>query len=666
MISEPAVWSIIGLPLASFALISLVFRPLKGPFLCWSGYAACLAIAGALALSIWALSSTLGHEGAVGFPAHHWFSIGGPANGSSFQMTVGLLLDPLTAIMLLVVSGVSLLVQVYSLGYMRRAEPGAQFADYPRYFAYMSLFTASMLGLVLARNLIQLYVFWELVGLCSYLLIGFWHHRPAAAAAAKKAFIVTRLGDFGFLLALLYLFANRGEFAALGLNPFEIPDIHLVAGILPAAVATWLALGIFAGAVGKSAQIPLHTWLPDAMEGPTPVSSLIHAATMVAAGVFLVARMFPLFEHSAAAMNTVALVGGVTAVVGASMALVANDIKRVLAYSTMSQLGYMMLALGVGAPAVAIFHLLTHAFFKCLLFLGAGSVNHATGTFDMRYMGGLRTMMPLTYVTTAIAALSLAGIFPLAGFWSKDEVLAAAWSGSHAASALVAQLVFWMGLATVFLTSFYIFRLLHLTFHGGFHGGVEAQPEDKRTGEDQHVHLGEPPAVMRMPMVVLALAAIASGFLVNPVVAVVGIPEHWLSHFLAGESSSYALGVPITSMVVAAGGIALAVSVYGASANPFAGMAGRLRGVHTLLSQRYYLDLLYEGMLVRRFLYQGISRLSDWFDTRIVDGVVDLVAWTGRNVGRAVAQLQTGQLQVYGVAVILGAIVILLAYIAQQ
>ena len=666
MIPELAAWSIIGLPLASFVLIALVLRPLRGPLLRWSGYITCLSIAGALVLSIWALSSTLGHEEAIGFPSHQWFSIGGPGGADSFEMTVGLLLDPLTAVMLLVVSGVSLMVQVYSLGYMRRAGPEARFADYPRYFAYMSLFTASMLGLVLARNLVQLYVFWELVGLCSYLLIGFWHHRPAAAAAAKKAFIVTRLGDFGFLLALLYLFANRGEFVALGLNPFEIPDIHAVAGMLPAAVATWLALGIFAGAVGKSAQFPLHTWLPDAMEGPTPVSSLIHAATMVAAGVFLVARMFPLFEHSTAALNIVALVGGFTAVFGASMALVANDIKRVLAYSTMSQLGYMMLALGVGAPAVAIFHLFTHAFFKCLLFLGAGSVNHATGTFDMRYMGGLRAVMPLTYVTTAIAALSLAGVFPLAGFWSKDEVLAVAWSGSHAASGGVAQLAFWMGMAAVFLTAFYIFRLLYLTFHGTFRGGVAAQPEGERTGDDQHVHLGESPWVMGAPMAALALAAITAGFLANPTTSVAGIPAHWLSHFLGAEEMPLQLGVSVAAMVLAVGGAALAISVHRTKASPFTGVAVRLRRVHTLLSQRYYLDHIYEGLVVRRLLYQGIFRLSDWFDTRVVDGMVDLVAWTGRNVGRAAAQLQTGQVQVYGAATILGAIIILLTYIAQR
>jgi NADH-quinone oxidoreductase subunit L len=581
-------------------------------------------------------------------------------------MSVGLLLDPLTAVMLLLVSGVSLLVQVYSLGYMQRAEPASRFADYPRYFAYMGLFTASMLGLVLARNLIMLYVFWELVGLCSYLLIGFWHHRPAAAAAAKKAFIVTRVGDFGFLLALLYLFANRAEFTSRGLNPFEIPDINAVASLLPSAVATWLALGIFAGAVGKSAQFPLHTWLPDAMEGPTPVSSLIHAATMVAAGVFLVARMFPLFDNSALALNTVAMTGAFTALFAATMALVTHDIKRVLAYSTISQLGFMMLALGMGAPGVAIFHLFNHAFFKCLLFLSAGSVNHATGTFDMRYMGGLRTVMPLTYVATTIAALSLAGIFPLAGFWSKDEVLAEAWSGGHAASSAVAQLAFWLGIASAVLTAFYIARLVHLTFHGRFRGGVEAQPEAERSGDDHHVHLRESPMVMAVPMLLLAAASAASGFLANPSVSVGAIPEHWLSHFLGAEATQFQPGIAIASTLLALSGLGLATVLYQTKAISAGRMGHRLRWLHTLLSQRYYLDHLYEGLVVRRLLYRGLFRLSDWLDIRIVDGAVDLAGWTGRNVGRAVSQLQTGQVQVYGAAIGLGIVVMLLSYLTRR
>ena len=462
MISEPAVWLILFLPLASFLIIGFILRPFFNHLSKLAGYITILAVGGALILSAWAWSSVVSNGGQIELASHSWMKVG------NFDFVIGILLDPLTAIMLVVVSGISLLVQVYSVGYMK-GDPG-----YARYYAYMSLFTASMLGLVLANNIIQMFVFWELVGLGSYLLIGFWFDRPTAAAAAKKAFIVTRLGDFGFLLAILYLFFNSGSFEAQGLNPLVVTDIYqaIDLNLIATGVATWIAIGIFAGAVGKSAQFPLHTWLPDAMEGPTPVSALIHAATMVAAGVFLVARFFPLFLMSEVAMNTVAIIGGVTAIFAASMGLVANDIKRVLAYSTISQLGYMMLALGVGAYGPALFHLFTHAFFKALLFLGSGSVNHATGTFDMRYMGGLRKVMPWTYVTFLIGGLSLAGIFPLAGFWSKDEILAHAFGNSEP----ISQLVFWLALITVFMTAFYMFRVLFMTFEGEYKGGADADP----------------------------------------------------------------------------------------------------------------------------------------------------------------------------------------------
>ncbi|MFQ5860761.1 MAG: proton-conducting transporter membrane subunit, partial [Dehalococcoidia bacterium] len=337
MIPEAALWAILFLPLASFVLISLVIRPFFNRRSELSGFLTILAIAASFALSLWALQSAVGREGVLGYGPHRWLTLG------DLDFQVGIMLDSLTAIMLVVVTGVSLLIQVYSQGYML-GDPG-----YSRYFAFMSLFTASMTGLVLASNILQLYVFWELVGLCSYLLIGFWYHRPAAAEAAKKAFLVTRIGDFGFLLAILYLFFHRADFAAQGLDPFVITNIHQMAGLVQAGTVvafgglglTWLAVGIFAGAAGKSAQFPLHVWLPDAMEGPTPVSALIHAATMVAAGVFLVARFFPLFEASEIATNAVALVGAFTALFAATMGLVMHDIKRVLAYSTISQLGYM-------------------------------------------------------------------------------------------------------------------------------------------------------------------------------------------------------------------------------------------------------------------------------------------------------------------------------------
>ena len=668
MISEAAAWLIIGLPLFAGLFIAGVIRPWLRSLWPIAGVIGAAGVGGAFVLSLLAVNSTM--DGNAGFASHGWFLVGEAGTSAAFEMTVGVLLDPLSAIMAAVVSGVSMLVQIYSLGYMRKeAEAeGGQWTDYPRYFAYMSLFTASMLGLVLAYNLVQMFVFWELVGLFSYLLIGFWSHRPAAAAAAKKAFIVTRIGDFGFLLGILYLFFNRGELAALGLNPFEIPAILEAAPMLSAGVATWVALGLFAGAVGKSAQFPLHTWLPDAMEGPTPVSSLIHAATMVAAGVFLVARLFGLFEESATAMNTVALIGGFTAVFAASMGLAANDIKRVLAFSTVSQLGYMFLALGVGAPGVAMFHLFNHAFFKCLLFLGAGSVHHSAHTFDMRFMGGIRKWMPITYVTTLIGGLSLAGVFPLAGFWSKDEVLGAAFSADHAASDGVSQTVFWLALAAAFMTAFYVFRLIIMTFHGDFRGGIDSVPHEERIPDEAHHHVRrhESPWTMTAPMVVLAVFAVGSGFAANSLIDLGPIPAHWFSHFLHEDAADFDIVIAAASTAFALGGIGLAVLVYGTRTVSFDGLGRTWRFGQRMLVERFYMDRLYEDLIVRRVLYRGLFLASDWLDRHIVDGAVDLLGWLGRNSGRAVAQLQTGQVQAYGVGVSMGVVVILMFYLLQR
>ena len=666
MIPEAAAWAIFLLPLGSFVLIGVLIRPFLEPRFPrvrkLSGYVTILTILGSLVLSAWALQSTLGHHEAIGWAPHTWLTVG------QLKIGLGILMDPLTAVMLIIVGGVSLMVQVYSQGYMRGD------SGYSRYFAFMSLFTASMLGLVLAANMVQLFVFWELVGLCSYLLIGFWYHRPAAAAAAKKAFIVTRIGDFGLLLALLYLFLHRADFTAQGLDPFFIPDIYeaVKVGAIGGMVVTWLGIGIFAGAVGKSAQFPLHVWLPDAMEGPTPVSALIHAATMVAAGVFLIARMFPVFEASTTTMNTVALIGGFTAVFAASMGLVMNDIKRVLAYSTVSQLGFMVLALGVGAYGAALFHLLTHAFFKALLFLGAGSVHHATGTFDMRYMGGLRRAMPWTYLTFLIASLSLAGIFPLAGFWSKDQILAGAWAGDG----IVAEIVFFLAIIGVLMTAFYIFRVLYMTFHGEFRGGVEA--EDGASGGERRVHLAESPLVMVLPMILLAGAAVVSGFLLNPLNSGWGlglIPTHWFTEFvgahfpafnpgLAGHARAFDIPLAVYSSVMVLGGISLATMVYGLRWVSAEAVGRSLRSLYTLTSRKYYMDELYEGVIVNRGFYRGACRLADSFDRVVVDGAVDFTGWVSRNVGSVVARLQTGQTQAYGIGIAVGVLVILVVYLA--
>ena len=644
MINEAAVWLIFLLPLASFVAIVLVIRPFFNRHAYTAGHLTIGAVGASLILSLWALGSLVARgEGTSLSWTHDWMEIG------SFDFNIGLMLDPLTAIMLVVATGVSLMVQIYSTGYMK-GDPG-----YARYYAYMSLFTASMIGLVLASNLVQLFVFWELVGLCSYLLIGFWYHKPSAAAAAKKAFIVTRIGDFGFLLGIMYLFFNGSSFGP-NMNPLEITDINnaVSLGLIGGGAVTWIALGIFAGAVGKSAQLPLHTWLPDAMEGPTPVSALIHAATMVAAGVFLVARFFPVFEASPAAMDTVAIVGGVTALFAASMGLVMNDIKRVLAYSTISQLGFMMLALGVGALAPAIFHLFTHAFFKALLFLGSGSVNHATGTFDMRYMGGLRKAMPWTYITFLIGGLSLAGIFPLAGFWSKDEILADAWRHKE----LVSQTVFWLGMAVVFMTAFYIFRALFMTFQGDFRGGAESDPDAEPHGEG--VHLAESPPVMVWPLWILAAGAVLAGFAVNPIIDLGIIPGHWFTDFMGAKYAPLNVGLAVVSTVLAAAGIGLAYLMYGAKR---VRMPGVLAPLHQLLYRKYYLDEVYEVYGVRHGLYNGLARALDWTDKAVIDRTANTVGWVGANIGNALRQAQTGQLQAYGMAISVGILAMLGLYL---
>ena len=644
MITEPIAWAILFLPLVSLVLIVLVIRPLSrsvDPRL--SGYATILTIGLAFALSVWALASTIGNHDAIGWDSHTWLTIG------ELEIKIGILMDPLTAIMLVVVTGVSLMVQIYSLGYMQRHE-------YSRYYAYMSIFTTSMVGIVLARSILQVYVFWELVGLSSYLLIGFWHQRPAAAAAAKKAFLITRIGDVGLLLAILYLFVQKDFFLSQGLNPFEIPDILGSASGLTSFAVTWLSLGIFAGAVGKSAQFPLHTWLPDAMEGPTPVSALIHAATMVAAGVFLIVRFFGLISESDTALTVVALIGGFTAVFAAGMGLVMYDIKRVLAYSTVSQLGYMVAAVGIGVPAVAMFHLFTHAFFKALLFLGSGSVNHATGTFDMRYMGGLRRHMKWTYFTFLIGALSLAGIFPLAGFWSKDEILLDAWHGGDA----VSQVVFWLALATVFLTAFYMFRVIYMTFHGKFRGGVEKEdPANAGHG----VHLAESPWVMVVPLAILAVASVGAGYLFNPLNDLGNIPAHWFVEFLGGHVKDFDLVIAGASTAVALLGIGLATLMYQTGTISPQSVGRIFSPVRNLLFRKYYMDELYEGVLVYRIFYQGGVRFLDWFDREVVDRIVEFIGLVSRNAGRALAPVQNGQVQAYGIVVSLGMLLILGAYL---
>ena len=671
MINEQLIWSIFFLPLASFIVISLIVRPFFNKYSFVSGPIAIVSIGLSFFLSVLAFINVMFNKekDLVSEPSK-WLEVG------NFEFTVGILMDPLTAIMLVTVTGVSLMVQIYSTGYMKNpikeddhdgpVELGIPV--YARYFAYMSLFTASMLGLVMAANIVQLFIFWELVGLCSYLLIGFWFHKPSAANAAKKAFLVTRVGDVGFLIGILYLFYKTAN-NETG-NFLEITTINTYLPIAVGATAvTIITICLFIGAMGKSGQFPLHTWLPDAMEGPTPVSALIHAATMVTAGVFLVARFFPIFASSETTMAIVAIVGGFTAIFAASMGLVSNDIKRVLAYSTVSQLGYMMLALGVGAYGPAIFHLFTHAFFKALLFLGSGSVNHATGTFDMRFMGGLKNKMPITYVTFLIGSLSLAGIFPLSGFWSKDEILLNAFKSDD----LIATFVFILAMIAVFMTAFYMFRALYMTFEGEFKGGSDKDPDAHPHGP---VHLTESPLSMVAPMIILVIPAVIIGLISNAPYNMLGIEAHWLSHMLEYSlpkgmenlvhvegANKFNIPLAIFSSLIAISGIALAIALYKPNPKLSFKYLDKFNQVHRILINKFYIDELYEGILVKKVYYNGIANISNWFDKYIVDTLVVISGWIAINIGAVLRQFHNGQTQTYATITSLGIIAILIMFI---
>ncbi|MFC1900706.1 NADH-quinone oxidoreductase subunit L [Chloroflexota bacterium] len=644
------IWLILLLPVISFLIIALFIRPFVKAESKIAGYITITAIGLSFALSVWTMASVFGAEHhVIDVPALSWATIG------SLNIQIGLMVDSLTAVMVVVVTLVSLMVQIYSQGYMN-GDPG-----YHRYYAWMSLFTAAMLGVVMSSSLLMIFIFWEMVGLCSYLLIGFWFHRPSAANAAKKAFIVTRLGDFGFLAAILVIFAKTGT--------FDIAELHALAGtaVLAGTALTWAAIGIFSGAVGKSAQFPLHVWLPDAMEGPTPVSALIHSATMVSAGVFLVARTLPIFAQSMQAVSTVAIIGAITAIFAASMGLVATDIKRVLAYSTISQLGYMMLGLGAAgmvfaheghgtvelakaATAIGMFHLFNHAFFKALLFLGSGSVNHATGTFDMRLMGGLRKVMPWTYITFLVASISLAGIWPLAGFWSKDEILAVA---------LEAQPVLGiLALITVFMTAFYMFRAVFLTFHGEYKGG------DPETGSHTH----ESPMVMVAPMVVLAGLAVFSGFWATGggfaefMGEVIEHPHGFFGVLFQGRDD---LWLPWLSLILAGLGIFLAYAMYIKKWVSAEKMGSIFKPFYTLFLNKYWFDELYENIIVKISLIGGIFKGLETVDSYIIDGAVNGVAETLDESGGILRKLQTGQLQLYGLSIAIGILaIIIVVYLA--
>jgi len=567
----------------------------------------------------------------------------------SFNVEANLYVDQLTAIMLIVVTTVSFLVHVYSIGYMH-GDPG-----YYRFFAYLPLFVFSMLMLVLADNLLVLYVFWEAVGLCSYLLIGFWYKRRSAINAAKKAFIVNRVGDLGFGLGIMWAFWTFGTVAFYGSDGIFARVSQIGTGTM-----TGIALLLFAGAVGKSAQFPLHVWLPDAMEGPSPVSALIHAATMVTAGVYMVARVHPIFEQSHTAMVVVAAIGAFTAFMAASIAITQNEIKRVIAYSTISQLGYMVFALGSGVWAAGIFHLMTHAFFKGLLFLGAGSIMHGVHSeldVDMRKLGGLRKYMPITFWTFLVAALANAGLVPFSGFWSKDEIISGAWGSGVIPS--FGNVVSIVGLAAAFLTALYMFRLVFLTFFG----------EPRFNPEELHPH--ESPPVMWVPLVLLAIPAALIGF--------VGVPPDagWFHHFLdpvfAGGTGPGAAEAHLTtttkivfavvSTIIALAGIGLAYLIYVPGVISRYAIAVRFHGIYEFLFHKWYFDDLYNAIFVRPGRRLA-TMLWEVVDIGIIDAAVNGVAIGIGAISQRLRHVQTGLVANYALAIALGMVVLVGIYLA--
>lgn len=552
----------------------------------------------------------------------------------TLQIDMGVLLDPISVMMLVVITTVSLMVFLYSQGYMK--EEGG----YDRYFAFLSLFSFSMLGLVVATNLFQMYMFWELVGVSSYLLIGFYYDKAAAVAASKKAFIVTRFADLGFLIGILMVSFYTGTFDFEILTNPENLSFSTTATFAGLSTITWAMLLIFMGGAGKSAMFPLHIWLPDAMEGPTPVSALIHAATMVVAGVFLVARLFPLYSAFAPnALEVVAFVGAFTTLFAAAIACTQNDIKRVLAFSTMSQIGYMMLALGVSGYGgeeglgytASLFHLFTHAFFKALLFLGAGAIIHAVHTNDIREMGGLRKYQPLTHVLFLIACLAIAGIPPFAGFFSKDEILAAAFA-TH-------PVYFGIAVLVAGLTAFYMFRLYFIVFWGA----------EKKYDHTPH----EAPMIMIIPMIVLAIGSVFAGF----------IP---FGQFITTNNQPLASHinwpVAITAITFAMAGIGIAFKFYKTASVVPDKLAKSLGSLYTSATHKFYIDEIYL-MITKGVIFRFISKPLAWFDRNVIDAFMNLLAAITNWVSVQIREFQSGQVQKYAFIFISGVLIIVLSFI---
>jgi NADH-quinone oxidoreductase subunit L len=571
-------------------------------------------------------------------------------NAGDLTIDFKLMVDPLTSVMLLVVTGVGFLIHIYSIGYMHGDK------GYARFFAYLNLFMFSMLLLVLSSNIALMFVGWEGVGLCSYLLIGFWYEKDSAANAGKKAFITNRVGDYGFLLGLFLL---GSAFASKGILTLDFNNMAAHISLISPNILTIVGILLFVGATGKSAQLPLYVWLPDAMEGPTPVSALIHAATMVTAGVYMIARMNFLYVLAPTALEVVAVVGGLTALYAATIGLVQNDIKRVLAYSTISQLGYMFVGVGVGAFSAGIFHLMTHAFFKALLFLSAGSVIHAlSGEQDMRKMGGLKDKIPVTHAVFLTAALAISGIPGLSGFFSKDSILASAYASGH-------KVIWLLGFITALLTAFYIFRLIYMTFYG-----------DSRVDKHAAEHIHESPKVMTIPLIILAILSVIGGY--------VGVPQllgnivGWHNsdmfvHFLAPVFRtmpehempvSTETWLMIGSITMAVLGIFFAWYVYLKSKmQPAKDAARALPGVYQLLLNKYYVDELYNTVIIKPLMWLSEFFLWRFFDVWVIDGTVNGSAYITQWASTKLRKLQAGDMQVYITLFLLGVISVLAYFV---
>jgi NADH-quinone oxidoreductase subunit L len=597
------------------------------------GTIACASVAVSFAVSVYAFVDLhgLGQGVALVDSVYHWIQAG------TFSIDATFSVDALSAVMCLVVTGVGLLIHVYSTGYMGH-DP-----DYARYFCYLNLFTAAMLVLVLADNMVLMFVGWEGVGLCSYLLIGFWYTDPDKASAGKKAFVVNRVGDAGFVLGMLLLFWSLSD---LGHASLRFADVNAAAPHLPPYVALGVALLLFIGATGKSAQLPLFVWLPDAMAGPTPVSALIHAATMVTAGVYMVARLNALFLAAPVAMEVVAVIGAVTALGAATVGVAQNDIKKVLAYSTISQLGYMFLGLGVGAFAAAIFHVVTHAFFKALLFLGAGSVIHALDDeHDIRRMGGLRHEMPITWSTFLVATLAITGIPGFSGFFSKDEILASAFASGH--------YVLWLvGLIGAAVTAFYMTRLLVLTFYGEFRG-----KNPKYTGAH------ESPPSMAFALIVLGILAAVGGFLGVP--RVLG-GSNALARYLAPAVGHHEfdlgtgteLGLMLASVVVVVVSMVFAWRLYQEGPAPDQRLSARWRAFYDALSHAYWVDQAYENDVVQPTV-SGSRWLWRVVDVGVIDGAANGVATVTRSTADSWRRWSSGNVQHYALSLLIGVVLLI-------